>query len=118
MSARQTRQVISAYFDALETGQFARYFTDDVTWTTIANDTHVQGPDAVEAAINALHARLKDLQTRQLVIGEDAAYIEGSAAGVNGQGRIPYCVAYDVVGDRVGAMRAYGDIAEFMPRPS
>jgi hypothetical protein len=118
MSADQTRQVMSAYFDALETGRFARHFTDDVTWTTIANDTHVQGPGAVEAAINGLHGRLKDLQTRQLVFGEDAAYIEGSAADVDGEGRIPYCVAYDILGDRVAAMRAYGDIAQFMPRPS
>jgi len=118
MSADQTRQVMSAYFEALETGVFAWCFTDDVSWTTIANDTYVRGPDAVEAAINGLHARLKDLQTRQLVMGEDAAYIEGSAAGPNGEARIPYCVAYDIVGDRVGAMRAYGDIAEFMPPPS
>jgi hypothetical protein len=59
--------------------------------------------------------RLNGLQVRQLVISEDAAYIEGSAAGVNGEGRIPYCVAYDIVGDRVGGMRAYGDITEFMP---
>lgn len=118
MAADQTRQVMSAYFEALDTGRFARYFTDDVTWTTIANDTYVQGSDAVEAAINGLHARLQDLQTRQLVIGQDAAYIEGSAAGVNGEGRIPYCVAYDIVGNRVAAMRAYGDIAEFMPPSS
>lgn len=112
MSADQTRQVMSAYFGALETGHFARYFNEDVTWTTVASDTQVRGPDAVEALINGLHDRLKDLQTRQLVIGEDAAYIEGTAAGSNGDGRIPYCVAYDIVGGRIGAMRAYGDLAE------
>ena len=118
MSADQTRQLMSAYFDALETGRFARYFTDDVTWTTVASDTQVQGPDAVEASINGLHARLKDPQTRQLVLGEDAAYIEGTTAGHNGNGRIAYCVAYDIVEERIGAMRAYGDLAESMPATS
>lgn len=52
------------------------------------------------------------------MIGEDAAYIEGSGAGLNVEGRVSYCVAYDIVGDRVGAMRAYDDIVEFMPPPS
>ena len=118
MSADQTRQTMSAYFDALETGRFSRYFNDDVTWTTIENGRRVQGAEAVEAAINGLHERLQDVQTRQLVIGDHAAFIEGSAKGVNGEGPIPYCVAYDVVGDRIGAMRAYGAIAEFMPSPN
>lgn len=63
MSADQTRQVMSAYFEALETGHSARYFNEDVTWTTVASDTQVRGPDAVEALINGLHDRLKDLQT-------------------------------------------------------
>lgn len=107
---------MSAYFDALETGRFTQFFTDDVVWTTIQGGTHVQGPEAVQDAINVLHARLPDLQTRQLVFAENAAYIEGSGAGATG--RIAYCVAYDLVGERIRAMRAYGDIAEFMPPSS
>ena len=115
MTADQTRRVMSAYFDALETGRFAQFFTEDVTWTTIQGDTHINGPEAVQDAVNALHARLQDLQTRQLAFAEAAAYIEGSGADALGEGRIPYCVAYDLVGDRISAMRGYGDIADFMP---
>lgn len=105
---------MEAYFAALSTGRFRQFFTDDVTWTTIQNGAEVSGAQAVEEAITGLHARMSDLRTRQLSVGEGMAYIEGSCAGADGA-RIPYCVAYDVVGDRIAAMRAYGEIAAFMP---
>lgn len=115
MSTDETRQVLSAYFDALETGHFRAFFTDDVTWTTIQDDAEVSGAQAVEQAINGLHARMSDLRTRQLAVADGVAYIEGSCAGGGDGARIPYCVAYDFEGDRIVAMRAYGDIAQFMP---
>lgn len=58
---------MGAYFDALDTGRFAQFFTDDVTWTTTADHHRTQGPEAVQDAINALHARLPDMQTVQVV---------------------------------------------------
>ena len=115
MTTDQTRRVMSAYFDALETGRFAQFFTEDVIWTTVQSDTHIKGPEAVQDAINVLHARLQDLWTSHLVFAEKAAYIEGSGVDAPGGSRIPYCVAYDLVGERIRAIRAYGDIAEFMP---
>jgi hypothetical protein len=115
MTTDQTRRVMSAYFDALETSRFAQFFTNDVVWTTIQSDTHIKGREAVQDAINVLHARLRDLQTSKLVFAESAAYIEGSGADATGDRRIQYCVVYDLVGERIGAMRAYGDIADFMP---
>jgi hypothetical protein len=118
MTTDQTRRVMNAYFDALETRSFAQFFTEDVVWTTIQSDTHIKGPEAVQDAINVLHARLQDLRTYHLVFAERSAYIEGSGADATGDGRIPYCVAYDLVGERIRAMRAYGDVAEFMPRSS
>ena len=78
MSVERTHDVLSAYFDAMGTGRFSQFFTEDVTWTTIQDDTQVIGADAVQEAIIGLHARLGDLQTRQLVFAENAAYIEGS----------------------------------------
>lgn len=104
------RDVMSGYFDALETGRFAQYFTGDVTWTTMADGAQVKGPQAVQDAINTLHGRLTDLQTLQLVLGPHTAYIEGSATVPAGAGRVAYCVAYDVIGDRIAAMRAYGQL--------
>jgi hypothetical protein len=52
------------------------------------------------------------MQTVQVVFGSHAAYPEGSAADLGGRGRIPYCVAYDIVDGRIAAMRAYGPLAE------
>jgi limonene-1,2-epoxide hydrolase len=114
MPTDETSRIMDAYFAALGTGRFSQFFTDDVTWTTIQNNLEVSGAQAVEAAITGLHARMADLKTRQLGVTDGMAYIEGSCAGENGA-RIPYCVAYDVVGGRIAAMRAYGEIAPFMP---
>jgi hypothetical protein len=113
----QTQRLMSAYFDALDTGSFAEFYTDDVTWTTIEDGSVVTGPEAVQGAINALHARLTDLQTRQIVFGTQSTYLEGSAAGPTGGARIAYCVAYDLLGDHIAAMRAYGALAEDTPTP-
>lgn len=115
MTADQTRRVMSAYFDALETRHFSQFFTDDVTWTTVQSNIHIIGPRDVQEAVNVLHARLLDLQTRQLVFADHTAYIEGSGADPASPSRVPYCVAYDLVGQRIAAMRAYGDLAAFMP---
>jgi hypothetical protein len=114
MANDETASVMRAYFAALGTGQFSQFFTDEVTWTTIQGNVEIRGAEAVQEAIDGLHARMPDLQTRQLSVGDGMAYIEGSCAG-RGEARVPYCVAYDVAGDRIAAMRACGDIAAFMP---
>ena len=61
----------------------------------------------------ALHSTMEDAQTRQLVFGQDSAYLEGDcddrAAG--GDARTRYCVAYDVEGELIKAMRCYGPLA-------
>ena len=114
MSTDDTHRLMDAYFTALATGHFRQLLTDDVTWTTIQNAAEVRGAEAVEAAINTLHARMSDLKTRQLIVGDQSAYLEGTGAGQDGSARIPFCVAYDLVGDRIDAMRAYGQLAVFM----
>ena len=73
MSAKQTRQVMKDYFMAMGTGQFTQFFTDDVTWTTAENNAEVQGRREVQDAILGLHARMSVMQTRQLVILDEAA---------------------------------------------
>ena len=52
---------------------------------------------------------MSDLQTRQLIVGDQAAYLEGTGAGEDGSDRIPLCVADDLVGDRIAAMRGTSD---------
>jgi hypothetical protein len=116
MPAEQTRQVMHDYFTAMGSGHFSRFFTDNVTWTTVESNAKVRGRREVQDAILGLHARMTDMQTRQLVISDEAAYIEGSCAGTDKQaGRILYCVAYDLDGTQIASMRAYGALAAFMP---
>lgn len=115
MSTDDTNRVMSAYFEALGTGRFRQFLTDDASWTTVQTGEEVSGAIAVEDAINGLHARMSDLRTRQLVVADGEAYLEGSCLDPDGAQRIPYCVAYDLAGDRIASMRAYGDIAAFMP---
>jgi hypothetical protein len=117
MSTDRTRQVINDYFHALRTGQFKQFFGETVTWTTIEDSSCVTGPDDVEAAINGLHARMSDTQTRQLLIVDNLVCLEGSAAGTRpDDDRICYCVTYELDGDRIIAMRAYGALAALMPK--
>jgi hypothetical protein len=115
MSTDDTSQTMSAYFTALGTGRFQQFFTADVTWTTIQSGAVVRGAEAVEGAINGMHAHMPDLSTRQLMSAQGVAYLEGTCAGNSDGDRIPFCVAYDLAADRIDAMRAYGDIASFVP---
>ena len=115
MPSDDTSQTMSAYFTALGTGRFKQFFTDDVTWTTIQSGAVFRGAESVERAINGLHAHMPDLSTRQVMSAQGVAFLEGTCAGTSDGDRIPFCVAYDLAADRIDAMRAYGDIASFMP---
>jgi hypothetical protein len=116
MPFEQTRQVMDNYFTALGTGNFARFLTGDVTWTTMETGAQVRGSRAVEEAVIGLHARMSDFETRQLVVSDDFACIEGSCLpSVGPPGRISYCVTYDLRGDLISSMRGYGSLAAMMP---
>ena len=118
MSIEQSQRTMDRYFEAMRKGQFQQFFADDVTWTTIESGDEVKGRSAVQAAIIALHGQLSDVHTRRLVVSDGAAYIEGDGNGAQGaQCRIWYCVAYDLDGDRITSMRAYGALAELMQKP-
>jgi hypothetical protein len=113
-SQQQTRRVMGDYFRAMETGHFAQFFTQDASWTTIDTNAVVRGPRAVQDFIVALHGRMSDLQTDRLVFSDDCAYLEGSCAGVDRQmDRIPYCIAYDLIGSQIASIRCYGPVGPF-----
>jgi hypothetical protein len=114
MSQEQTRSIMEDYFAAMSAGQFAAFFSDDVTWTTMESGEVVRGPLAVQAAIIGLHARMPGVRTRQLVVAEQSAFIEGDCAPGSGS-PIAYCVAYDIAQGRIAAMRYYGELAALMP---
>jgi ketosteroid isomerase-like protein len=111
MSVDNTRNLMKKYFEALQTGSFAEFFADDVTWTIIDSGHTTSGPAAVVQAVTALHARMIDMQTHHLAVADGSAYLEGDCLRAGGgPDRIAYCVAYDIVADRIAAMRAYGPL--------
>ena len=118
MSLDQTQQAINRYFDVMGLGgDFAECYTADVTWTTTDTGEEVRGASSVHDYVVALHNNMFDAQTRSIVLSDGHAYLEGDCAQApTGTGsRIHYCVAYDVVEDRIAAMRCYGPITAISP---
>ena len=117
MSVEETQRTITAYFEAMEDGRLAQFLAEDATWTTAQSGAVVNGAPAVQAAIHGLHQRMHDLRPGTMVVADGAVYLEGDCAlsAQDADQRIPWCLAYDVQGDRVTAIRAYGQIAAFMP---
>jgi ketosteroid isomerase-like protein len=111
MTTAATRKTIARYFDLMGSGiDFDASYSADVTWMIVDTGEVIQGAHAVRDYVVALHTSLTDMRTTQLVIGEDAAYLEGDCAPQRpgAVGRVHYCVAYDVRDDLIAAMRCYG----------
>jgi hypothetical protein len=118
MSLEQTQQTMNHYFDVMgRGGDFAEFFTADVTWTTTDTGQDVIGASPVRDFILALHKNMFDAKTRRIVVSDGHAYLEGDCLETPSRtsSRIYYCVAYDVVDDGIAAMRCYGPIAPMCP---
>ena len=121
MSLEATTGTINSYLDALlNGGDFGRFFTDNVRWTTMETGDEIQGREAVRDFIIALHKELFDArpEVRSVGIADGLAALEadfvgvhtGEFAGIAPTGaavRVPYCVFYDVDEDGITALRAY-----------
>jgi predicted ester cyclase len=128
MSVESTTQVMNDYLDALvKQGDFGRYFAEDVVWTTTETGDEVRGRDAVRDFIVAFHTQAFHArpEIKALTVGDGKATLEadfvgthaGEFAGVAATGaqlRVPYCVCYDVDGDRITALRAYLPISHMV----
>ena len=111
MSVDQTQQVVDRYFDVMVAGgDFSQSYADDVSWTMVDADIEIRGAVAVRDYIIALHAQMAETHTRKIVVSDGAAYLEGDCPDPDkGEPhRIAYCVAYDITGDRITAMRGHG----------
>jgi predicted ester cyclase len=128
MSVEASERVIHGYLDALMSrGDFGRFFADDVLWTTMETGEQVRGREAVRDYIVALHTVAFDARAvpRNTVVGDGVAVFEadfvgrhvGEIAGVAATGRdvkVPYCVVYDIQGDRIAALRGYLSLTDLM----
>jgi hypothetical protein len=119
VSVDQTQQVIDRYFAVMGAGgDFSQFYVDEVTWTMLDAGAEIRGAAAVRDYVIALHGQMSDVHTRRIVVSDNAAYLEGDCVNAQDKGapRIAYCVAYDVTGDRITAMRCYGGFGAIINR--
>jgi steroid delta-isomerase-like uncharacterized protein len=121
MTLEATAETMRSYLDALVArGEFADYFTDDVTWTIIGTDQHVQGREPVRDFLIWMHTQAFDAHPKgkNLVVGDGQAVLEadlvgthtGEFLGMAATGKsvqVLYCVVYDLRGGKIAALRAY-----------
>jgi predicted ester cyclase len=121
MTVEATAETMRSYLDAfLARGDFADYFTDEVTWTTVGGGQDRQGRQPVRKFLVWMHTRAFDAhpKVKSLVIGGGQAALEadfvgthtGEFLGMAATGksvRVPYCVVFDLRGDKIAALRAY-----------
>jgi steroid delta-isomerase-like uncharacterized protein len=121
MSVETTAETMRSYLDALlARGDFADYFSDDVTWTTVGANQELQGRQPVRDFLIWMHTQAFDAhpKVKTLVIGDGHAALEADLVGIHtgeflgmaatGKSvQVPYCVVYDLRSDRIVALRAY-----------
>jgi steroid delta-isomerase-like uncharacterized protein len=121
MSVEATAETMRSYLDAfLARGDFANYFSDEVTWTTVGADQQLQGRQPVRDFLLWMHTQAFDAhpKVKTLVLGDGQAALEadfvgthtGEFLGIPATGKsvqVPYCVIYDLRDDKLAALRAY-----------
>jgi steroid delta-isomerase-like uncharacterized protein len=121
MSMETTAQTVRSYLDALlARGNFADYYTDDVTWTTVGGNQELQGRQPVRDFLIWMHTQAFDAhpKVKTLVLGDGQAALEadfvgthtGEFLGIPATGKsvqVPYCMVYDLRDDKITALRAY-----------
>ena len=121
MTAEETERTIRAYLDDLLTGgDFAAFFDDEIVWTTMETGDQIRGREAVRDFIVALHTQwfqaapeVKTVTFTKGVAGLEAVFAAthtGEFAGIPPTGmqvRLPYACVYDVVNEKITALRAY-----------
>ncbi len=121
MSLETTTQTMNGYLDALlQRGDFGRFFTEDVLWTTMETGEELRGREPVRDLIVALHTQLFDArpELKNLAVGNGVAAVEADFIGVHiaefagipatgANVRVSYAVWYEVSDAGISALRAY-----------
>jgi steroid delta-isomerase-like uncharacterized protein len=121
MTVEATAETMRSYLDAfLARGDFADYFTDEVTWTTVGGGQDLQGREPVREFLVWMHTQAFDAhpKVKTLIVGDGQAALEadfvgthtGEFLGIPATGKsvqVPYCVVYDLQDDKLVALRAY-----------
>lgn len=121
MSTAATEATLTSYLDVLLAGTtYSDYLAADVV-LTIGGGPDIVGRAAVTAAIDGLHHVTFDAhpEPTMVVFGAGQAALEatfvatqiGEFAGIapaGGTVAVPYSVFYELAGDKITALRAYG----------
>jgi predicted ester cyclase len=121
MSVEETQQAMSAYVDdLLRGGPYKRHFSEDVVLSMVGTDQGAQGPDGVEAWIDYLHREAFEArpELKNMIVGDGQAAVEfdfvgkhvgefGGMAATGREVRVPYCMVYELEGEKINALRGY-----------
>jgi predicted ester cyclase len=121
MSVEETQQAMSAYVDdLLRGGPYKRHFSEDVVLSMVGTDQGAQGPDGVEAWIDYLHREAFEArpELKNMIVGDGQAAVEfdfvgkhvgefGGMAATGREVRVPYCMVYELEGEKIKALRGY-----------
>jgi len=113
--------IMRSYVDALiARAEFATYLDDDVTFEIVGTTVTARGRQAVRDLITSLHTQAFDatVKVKTLIADEGQAALEaefigthtGDFLGMAATGKpvnVPYCVIYDVPGDKITALRIF-----------
>ena len=118
MSAESTRQVMMRYFDAVH-GDVSM-MAPDVVFRIMATGQEHRGPEGVAQMLQYFYHIAFDAtaEARNLIVSDGKAVWEGDFVGkhigefmgipaTNKNVRVPLCVVYDVVDDKITAGRVY-----------
>ena len=121
MSSETTRVTMMAYLQALtDRSALGPYFAPDVLFSVMGSDQRIRGAEAVEQFIVWLHTQAFDARPefKGPFITDNHATLEAEFVGRHigeffgvpasyHDVRVPYAVVYDLVGDRITALRFY-----------
>jgi len=121
MPESNTPMIMRSYVDALiARAEFATYLDDDVTFEIVGTTVTARGRQAVRDLITSLHTQAFDatVKVKTLIADEGQAALEaefigthtGDFLGMAATGKpvnVPYCVIYDVPGDKITALRIF-----------
>jgi steroid delta-isomerase-like uncharacterized protein len=121
MSVEETERTLHGYLDALlGGGDFASFFADEVSWTTMETGEQVNGREAVRDFIIALHSQFFEASPElgTVITGDGVAGLEAvfvgthiaEFAGIPATGvsiRLHYSVFYEISAGKIDSLRAY-----------
>ena len=128
MSAETTRQLIDGYAQALLSGgDYARFFSEEVTLILQGTDRAVSGREAVRQLITFMHTQAfkTDIRVKNVLYGERQAMLEADFVGTHigvfegipasqREVHVSYAVAYDVDASGITALRLYFPMDQLM----